>query len=244
MDEDATDEAGTPDGPEPTPIERIGVHTLREVEITPDLVHLEGITSSAGMLTVLWHGPRDADRVVACCGGAFGGLLGPGDSLWHSLGVALAEQGIGTMRISYRQPNNPAPCVRDVIAMLETAQANGARRAVTLGHSFGGAVAIRAAVGLPDLVVAVATFATQIAGSEVADQLADKPLLLFHGDADTILPAASSAMVAKLHGNGELVMLPGAGHRLTEAADELLERCLDWIPEMLAEPAPAQGGTT
>lgn len=220
---------------EQTPFERLGVHTIREIELLPGLAHIEALTS-AGLLTLLWHGPRHASRVVVCCGGAMGGLLGPGEGLWHDLGVELADRGIGTVRISYRQPNNPGPCVRDVVAVLETAAVTGAERAVALGHSFGGAVAIRAAVALPDLVVAVATFATQIGGSDVANQMADRPLLLFHGDNDTILPAASSAVVAEMHGAGEVVLLPGAGHSLAEAADELRSRCLDWIPRMLAGP--------
>ena len=36
-----------------------------------------------------------------------------------------------------------------------------------------------------------------------------------------------------LAGHGEIVLFPGAGHLLSEAADELRERLDEWIPERL-----------
>jgi hypothetical protein len=40
-------------------------------------------------------------------------------------------------------------------------------------------------------------------------------------------------MVQLLAGRGELELLPGAGHLLTEAADALRARLGAWIPEQL-----------
>ena len=37
-----------------------------------------------------------------------------------------------------------------------------------------------------------------------------------------------------LAGHGEVVLLPGAGHLLTQAADEVRERLLEWIPARFA----------
>ena len=50
-----------------------------------------------------------------------------------------------------------------------------------------------------------------------------------------------------LAGSGELEVLPGAGHLLTEAADHLRDRLHRWIPDVLARPlcdveASAPGG--
>ena len=56
------------------------------------------------------------------------------------------------------------------------------------------------------------------------------PLLLFHGERDELLPPAASEMVRMLAGHGELVLLPGAGHLLTEAGDELRARLADVDP--------------
>ncbi len=88
---------------------------------------------------------------------------------------------------------------------------------VVMGHSFGGAVAIRTAVVMPASVVGVVTFATQSAGCEVAGALDGRPLLLFHGDRDELLPPESSQMVQMIAGSGEVVMLPGDGHVLAKS---------------------------
>jgi pimeloyl-ACP methyl ester carboxylesterase len=197
-----------------------------------------------GLLTLLWHGPRDAEHVVLMGGGAMGGLLGPADGLFHDLGVSLAAHGIGSIRLSYREPNHTTRCVHDMLAAADLAGRKGAESFITMGHSFGGAVAVGAAVGVRRHTAGVVLLATQSAGCEQADQLAanDIPLLLFHGDADEILPPFSSEMVLALAGGqGELVLLPGSGHLLTEAGAELRERLGAWIPEQFARerrPAP------
>jgi pimeloyl-ACP methyl ester carboxylesterase len=85
-------------------------------------------------------------------------------------------------------------------------------------------------------VVGVVTLATQSAGCEVADQLAGRPVLCLHGDADELLPPMCSELVAGLAG-GELVILPGTGHLLSQAGDELRERLLGWLPAVL-RPVP------
>jgi len=205
------------------------------VAIAARLEHLEVFTMG-GMLTLLWHGTGDEDRVVVACGGAMGGLLGPADGLYHDLGTTLAaEHGIATVRVSYRRPNELDDCVHDVLAALELAVRRGARRAVTVGHSFGGAVAVRAGVLADDLVAGVVTLATQSAGCEVAEGLTGRPVLCVHGTADELLPPMCSELVAGLAG-GELVVLPDVGHLLNQgtAPADLRARLLDWIPTTLA----------
>ena len=220
--------------PSTPPLDALRVLAAQEVEVADGFRHLELFTLG-GLVTVLWHGPPDADRAVLAVGGAMGGLLGPADGLYHDLGMALDDQGIGTLRISYRRPNDLDRCVHDVVAVADLAGRRGARRFVTMGHSFGGAVAVRAGAMLARHTTGVVTLATQSAGCEVADQLGDIPLLAFHGTADELLPPASSEMVAMLAERAELVVLPGAGHLLSEAGDELRQRLGTWIPERLAE---------
>jgi dienelactone hydrolase len=216
------------------PYERLGVLARQAVAVTDQLRHLELFTMQ-GLLTVLWHGPADADRAVVAVGGAMGGLLGPADGLYHDLGVRFAEQGIATLRVSYRQANDFARCVHDALAVADIAARNGVRRFVTMGHSFGGAVAVRLGMAMGDFTAGVVTLSTQSAGCEDAEGLADVPLLLFHGDRDEILPPFASEVVHQLAGgHGELVMCPGAGHLLSEAGDHLRTRLGDWIPARLA----------
>lgn len=220
-----------------TPFERLGVIASQEVELTPGLSHIEAYTSQ-GLLTVLWHGPADAKTAVVAGGGAMGGLLGPAEGFYHWLGQHLAAEGIATLRVGWRVPNDLVSCTLDAAAATEMVCRRGAQRVVTLGHSFGGAVAVRVAAAIPSVVAGVVTFATQSAGCEVAEGLGGMPFLLFHGDADELLPPASSEMVRYLAGYGQVVVLPGAGHLLSQAADELRRVVPPWISQVLAGQAP------
>jgi pimeloyl-ACP methyl ester carboxylesterase len=214
-----------------SPLELLEALAVQEVEIAPGLAHLE-IYTLHGLLTVFWHGPRDARDIVVTCGGGMGSVLGPADGLYHALGCELADaHGIATMRVGYRKPNDLSGCVHDVAAAADLASRSGARGFVVIGHSFGGAVAIQAAIVLGAHCRGVVTLATQSAGCEHASELGDTPLLLLHGTDDEILPAETSTVVQMLAGHGEVVLLPGAGHLLTQAATELRERLSVWIPE-------------
>jgi pimeloyl-ACP methyl ester carboxylesterase len=218
-----------------SPLELLEALTVEEVEIAPGLAHLE-VYTMRGLLTLLWHGPRDARAVLVTCGGGMGSLLGPANGLYHDLGNALAEQhGIATIRVGYRKPNDLSRCMHDVVAAADLASRTGARGFVFMGHSFGGAVAVQAGTVLGAHCRGVVTLATQSAGCERASELGDTPLLLLHGTNDEILPPDTSTVVQMLAGHGEVVLLPGNGHLFDEAAGELRERLMEWIPARFAE---------
>lgn len=162
-----------------------------------------------------------------------GGVLGPAHGLFHDLGCELARRGLGAIRVGYRQPNQLDECVLDMAAAADLAARSGAERFLTMGHSFGGAVAIGAAVALADRLAGVVTLATQSAGCEMAELLTGVPMVLFHGDLDPILPVMCSEVVGAIAGDAEVVVLAGAGHVLEEAADELRARLYEWVPAVL-----------
>ena len=217
--------------PPPTPLEQLRTLAAVESMLTQDLRHIEVYTMD-GLLSLFWHGPPEAQNVVLACGGAMGGVLGPADALYQELGVTLANSGIGLIRVGYRVPNNTEKCVHDLVAAADLATRSGATRFITMGHSFGGAPALQAAVILQEHCAGVVTLATQSAGCEPAEDLATRvPVILFHGDKDEILPLQASELVRMVIGGGELVPLPGAGHLLAEATDELRDRLTAWIPE-------------
>lgn len=227
-DRDEHDDGQADDGL--SPLRELQVIATQQVSVTPRLEHLE-LYTMRGLLTVLWHGDPTAECVVLMGGGAAGGLLGPADGLYHDLGTALAEVGIGSMRVSYRRPNDLAMCTHDLAAAADLASRRGARRFVTMGHSFGGAIALRAALMLGRHCAGVVTFATQSAGCEQGGALdPEVPLLLFHGDRDELLPPFVSEAVLAIVGHGDLVLLPGNGHLLSEAGGELRARLVDWVP--------------
>ena len=225
------------------PLDALRVLAVQEKAITGGLDHVELFTLQ-GLVTLLWHGPRDAHDVVLMCGGAMGGLLGPADGLYHDLGTAFSAAGIGSIRVGYRTPNDLERCVLDVAAAADIAGRVGARRFVVVGHSFGGAVALNTGIALGAHAAGVVTLSTQSAGCEAADQL-EAPLLLMHGDADELLPPMASEMVRMIAGHGELDIIAGAGHLLREAAEPLRQRLLAWIPPRFAAPtapgAPTDG---
>lgn len=222
-----------------TPPAGVEVLARQQVRLAPGLVHHEWYTMS-GLLTMLWHGAPDAEDVVVACGGAMGGLLGPANGLYQRLGETLSTDEIATVRLSYRRPNDLPACVDDLLVAAATAARQGARRIVTVGHSFGGAVAVQAGVAMGPTCAGVVTLSTQSAGCEQAERLGATPLLLLHGDQDRILPPmASEAVHALAGGRGELVILPGVDHLLAEAADEVEARLAEWIPRQLAADAPA-----
>lgn len=227
---------GAPADGAPSPLEDLGLLAMQAVEVGGGLDHLE-LYTSGGLLTLLWHGPADAEAVVVCLGGAMGGLLGPAEGMYHRLGEALVPQGIGVLRVGYRAPGRLDRCLHDALAVMELAARHGARRFVTVGHSFGGAVAVQAACHL-DAASApgVVTLATQAAGCESAEQLADRSLLLFHGDRDQILPPDASQVVRFLAGTGEVVLVPGADHLFRPGWDQVLDRLVTHLPSVLAPP--------
>lgn len=218
------------------PLDLLEALGRQEVVVTPTYRHLEVFTMR-GLLTVLWHGDPDAEAAVVLGGGAMGGLLGPADGLYHWLGEELAPagSGIGVLRVGWRRPNDLDLCTLDLLAVADLVARAGAKRFVTGGHSFGGAIAVRAGMAMGEWTRGVVTFATQSAGCEEAGGLT-APLLAYHGDRDELLPLISSQVVGELVGGpAEVVVCEGAGHLLTEAGDRLRAELPAWIRERFAK---------
>lgn len=216
-----------------TPLEMLGVMASQQATIGPQLRQLE-LYTTGGLLSLLWHEPSGSARNVGVVmmGGAMGGTLGPGDSLFHVLGETLSNAGIPCIRMSYRKPNDMDRCCVDVAAAVQLLVGSGADAVVLMGHSFGGAVAVRVGVGLREMVCGVVTFATQSAGCEVAGGLQGRSLLMFHGDADSILPVEASEVVKAMAGTGDLHIMKGDDHLLANSHDEMLAIVMPWLFEV------------
>jgi hypothetical protein len=217
------------------PLDLLEALARQEVVIAPTLRHLEVFTLR-GLLTVIWHGDPDAEAAVVLGGGAMGGLLGPADGFFHWLGEELGApgSGIGVLRVGWRRPNDLDLCTLDLLAAADLAARAGAGRFVTGGHSFGGAVAVRAGIAMGDWTRGVVTFATQSAGCEEAGGLL-APVRAYHGDRDELLPVmASEALCHLAGGEAEVVVCTGAGHLLTEAGAQLRDEVPAWVRKRLA----------
>lgn len=127
--------------------------------------------------------------------GAGGGVLGPAH-VYPPLAARLASAGVHALRLDYRHPSRPEPCLDDAHAAVEHLRAHGAANVVVVGWSFGGAVALQAAERWP-AVAGAATVASQTAGMGPVEEIprAGKKLLLLHGTGDTCLSDRCSRMI-------------------------------------------------
>ena len=190
------------------------------------------IATTRGRIPVVLHAAPETGRAVLCVSGALRGFDGPA-LLYPRLGLTMPKRGITVARLDYRAPNEFGECLVDAMAALTFLGGVGHRQVALIGHSFGGAVAINAGT-LGSMVTTVIALSSQLAGAHVAGELGGRPLLLIHGTADTILPHESSQAIFDRAGEPKtLKLLPGVGHGLAEAADEVLQLVSDWIVEKI-----------
>ena len=105
-----------------------------------------------------------------------------------------------------------------------------------MGHSFGGAVVIQAAVQASDVVCTLVTLATQSYGAaHVISKLKHRTsALMIHGSDDKVLPAyCSEEVYQKAHDPKQIVLCEGAGHGLDEVSEEVYELVYDWLVNSL-----------
>jgi dienelactone hydrolase len=124
--------------------------------------------------------------------------------------------------------------VPDVLAGVAHLASMGRGRVVLVGHSFGGAVVI-AAGAASERVHAVAALSSQTHGTEAVAALSPRPLLVMHGLADEILPAACSRDIhARAREPKRIALYPGCRHGLDQCADDVDRDLLAWIVEVSA----------
>jgi len=153
-------------------------------------------------------------------GGAGGGVKGPADEVYIRLSSALETEAVASIRVEYREAGEFEECVLDTLAACSFLKGIGAEKIILVGHSFGGAVVIKAAA-LADTVVAVGSLSSQRFGTSEIDKL-NKPLLLIHGSTDDILDkAASEDIFSRANEPKDIVIIEGAGHGLSENAEDV-----------------------
>jgi dienelactone hydrolase len=204
------------------------------------------LRTKRGDVPSLYHAGQPSGGAVIWVGGFDGGYDGPADRIYATLAGDLLEDGIGSLRMSYRvlgSPGNVEQAVYDVLAGVAFLTQEGAGRIGLVGHSFGGAVVISAAALSPE-VSAVVTLSTQTAGTALTPRVAPRPLLIVHGEQDRRLPPDCSRYVYRLAGGPkELVILPGARHSLRQSREELRHLLRRWLVEKLRSPLESESGT-
>ncbi len=195
--------------------------------------------TTRGEIRGVLHPCATAPSAAIYVGGAMGGFEGPANDIYGRLADRLRPQMSG-LRIHYRRPGDFEECVLDVLAGVSFLSGVGATGGIVLvGHSFGGAVVIKAAQ-LSPAVTGVVALSPQLHGTRTVEALG-KPLLLVHGMRDGVLDhAASEDIYARALDPKRLVLYAEADHSLNQAAGDLEELLATWLPETAAS-RPAIG---
>lgn len=181
------------------------------------------------------HNP--ASVAVVYVTGVGGGWGTPAIGLYPRLCCSLTRIGIDGLRVRYRHPTDLLESVFDTLAGIAFLREEHRIKAIGLvGHSFGGAVVIQAAVQASDIVSTLVTLATQSYGAaHVISKLKHgTSALMIHGSDDKVLPAyCSEEVYQKAHDPKQIVLWEGAGHGLDEVSEEVYELVYDWLVNSL-----------
>lgn len=190
------------------------------------------IPTDRGAIHAVYHPVGGAQAAVLMVGGTDGGFDGPADRIYPTLAADLTARGIAALRLDFRLHQTPGDVeegTHDVLAGVRFLADAGVGRVALVGHSFGGAVVVRAGAR-SERVVAVVTLATQSYGVEDAPRLAPRALLVVHGLNDQRLPPdCSRYLYALAREPKRLVLLEGAKHSLRQRREDLRVLLVDWL---------------
>ncbi len=188
------------------------------------------LNTTRGVITTHLRPCEGETGCVVFLSGAGGGSRGPGGGIYERLAVELVEVGVSSLRVEYRQPGEFEESVADALAACSFFRGIGGTEAVVVGHSFGGAVAIKTGE-LSELVRGVVAMSSQRFGTHDVHTL-NKPLLLIHGGKDEILDQAASHDIFKRAQEPKRIeIMEGTGHGLRESAGDVYALLRDFITE-------------
>jgi alpha/beta superfamily hydrolase len=197
------------------------------------------IPGPVGELEALLESPPDADnaRVVVVCHPhpVYGGTMT--NKVVHMLARSCNEFGVTALRFNYRGVGKSPGSydegngeTQDALAVLDWAANRWPQAQLWLaGFSFGGAVAIRAAVRRDvKRLITVAPAVHRIAVD--SNQLPRCPWLLVQGDRDELVDAAAvQQWVQTLATPPQLELLAGVDHFFHGRLNQLRELVLKWL---------------
>ena len=180
------------------------------------------LPTARGNIGAHYYAKPDAVSGVVWIGGIGGFWDGIAGDLYTHACKSLLQDNIASLRVNLRCPRHLDESVADALAGIMYLHEGHIRRIGLVGHSFAGAVAIRAAVysAIPQTVVSLAC---QSQGAELVGHLPRRcSLLLVHGTADEVLHVSNAEYLATLaHQPKRLLLIEGATHTLDDAAEHL-----------------------
>jgi dienelactone hydrolase len=179
------------------------------------------------------HTYNPASVAIVYVTGVGGDWGTPAIGLYPRLCGSFVKNGIDGLRVRYRHPTDLLESAFDTLAGVAFLQEEQKTKAIGLvGHSFGGAVVIQAAVEASDIVSTIVTLATQSYGAaEVVSKLKQgTSLLVVHGANDKVLPVYCSEHVyQQAHEPKRFIIYKRAGHGLDEASEDVYELVYGWF---------------
>lgn len=172
------------------------------------------------------------DKAIIYMHGVGGGTHGP-SSIYHQLAETLVNDGISSLLINYRHPDNLEECISDVLSCIRYLDDNYHMNCIGLiGWSFGGSVVISAAE-MDKRVKTVVTIASQTYGTQDVDKIPGS-LLLLHGKADKTLPYGCSVDIAsRAHEPKKLILFRDGDHGISQHKDEMFNVINGWMTDHL-----------
>lgn len=176
---------------------------------------------------------RGTDRGVVMLGDGKAELAGPGGVYADMAGV-LADRGISSLRMAYRDAGDCVQCGLDTLLALQYLYDEGVERALAIGWGFGAAVAV-AAGSVGRTVEAIAAISILNPSGCCNRFLRAKPILIVHGESDTVAPIdASRRLYADAGPHRRMLIYPGAGHNLMRVRDKLVQDLTGWADSVFA----------
>jgi alpha/beta superfamily hydrolase len=192
------------------------------------------IPTTRGSIAARYYASPGATSGIVWIGGIGGFWDGIAGDLYTRTCESLLPDGITSIRLTLRCPTQLDESVTDALAGIAFLQERDIRRIGLVGHSFAGAVAIRAAV-YSALPVTVVSLAAQSHGAELVGHLPRQcSLLLIHGTSDEVLHVSNSEYLATLaHQPKQLLLFEGAKHKLDEVAQDVYQAVRTWLHRRL-----------
>lgn len=199
---------------------------VNEKRLSGDLLQIT-FQTTRGPFDAMFHTRKGISRAVVMLGGANGGFDGPG-GLYPRLADELLKCGVGSLRLNYRVPGDCVQCAVDTLVGVQYLDDESMRDILLLGWSFGSAVAISSGSVARSVRGVVAMSPLNVAGC-CARRLRRKPVLVIHGEEDSISPVAvADRLYSEADEPRKLIVYPCTGHTLEEAGPKLVSDIRDW----------------
>jgi alpha/beta superfamily hydrolase len=180
------------------------------------------LSTNRGQIRCRYYPALANKSAILFAGGAIPGFHEPANHLYSRIATDLAKEGIASLHVSYRFSTILEEATLDLLAGCVFLRTQGIDQFAVVGYSFGGAVALEAAIAC-DRITRLITLATQSCGRRSPQQLNPHcSLLLIHGAADRSIPHRTSEFIySAARDPKQLHIIEGASHDLTECSDQV-----------------------